>query len=86
MPTDMLGRVFSRILSAQVPMTPMGLLASGPVIDALGVQFWLLLTGLVTLCAGALGFTVPGVRQLEKGRIFPLPVRAQPGRSPESGP
>jgi DHA3 family macrolide efflux protein-like MFS transporter len=71
-PPEMLGRVFSLILSACALMTPLGLLVAGPVVDALGVQFWYALTGVLTLCASALGFSIPAVRQLEQRKIASL--------------
>jgi DHA3 family macrolide efflux protein-like MFS transporter len=76
-PTDMLGRVFSLILSACALMTPLGLLVAGPVVDALGVQFWFAITGVLTLCASAIGFVIPAVRQLEQKPSAPLATEGQ---------
>jgi DHA3 family macrolide efflux protein-like MFS transporter len=73
-PPEMLGRVFSLMLSACALMTPLGLLVAGPVVDALGVQFWFALTGGLTLCASALGFLIPTVRQLEQRKVALLAV------------
>jgi DHA3 family macrolide efflux protein-like MFS transporter len=67
-PPEMLGRVFSLILSACALMAPLGLMVAGPVVDALGVQFWFVLTGVLTLCASAVGVGVPAVRHLERRR------------------
>jgi DHA3 family macrolide efflux protein-like MFS transporter len=76
-PPDMLGRVFSLILSACALMTPLGLIVAGPVVDALGVQFWFALTGALTLCASAAGLTIPAVRHLERKKSAPAAVEAQ---------
>jgi len=67
-PPEMLGRVFSLVLSACALMTPLGLMVAGPVVDALGVPFWFVLTGVLTLCASATGVLVPAVRHLERKR------------------
>jgi DHA3 family macrolide efflux protein-like MFS transporter len=68
-PPEMLGRVFSLILSAGALMTPLGLLVGGPAVDVLGVQSWFVLTGVLTLCVSVLGFLIPAVRKLEQNRI-----------------
>jgi DHA3 family macrolide efflux protein-like MFS transporter len=71
-PPEMLGRIFSLVLSACALMAPLGLVVAGPVVDALGVQFWFVLTGVLTLCASAVGVAVPAVRHLERGRDKPV--------------
>lgn len=76
-PPEMLGRVFSLILSACALMTPLGLLVAGPVVDVLGVRFWFVLTGMLALCASAIGFTLPAVRQLERKEHTPLVVESR---------
>jgi DHA3 family macrolide efflux protein-like MFS transporter len=76
-PPEMLGRVFSLMLSACALMTPLGLLVAGPVVDALGVQFWFALTGMLMLCASASGFVIPAVRHLERKESLPVAVEAQ---------
>lgn len=58
-------------------MTPLGLLVAGPTVDALGVPFWFALTGVLTLCASALGFLIPAVRQLEQRKVALLAVKDQ---------
>jgi DHA3 family macrolide efflux protein-like MFS transporter len=68
-PPEMLGRVFSLILSAAALMTPLGLLVGGPAVDVLGVRFWFVLAGVLTLCASVLGFLIPAVRRLEQKKI-----------------
>ncbi len=76
-PPEMLGRVFSLILSACALMTPLGLLVSGPVVDVLGVRFWFVLTGMLALCASAICFAIPAVRQLERKEHTPLVVESR---------
>jgi len=75
-PSEMLGRVFSLMMSACAAMAPLGLLIAGPVVDRVGVQFWFVLTGLVTLAASAVGFLIPAVRYMEN-RKLPQLVEAQ---------
>jgi DHA3 family macrolide efflux protein-like MFS transporter len=76
LPPEVLGRVFSLMLSACAAMTPLGLLVAGPVADTLGVQAWFVLTGTLTLSASALGFTIPAVRKLEDKQADPLAAPA----------
>lgn len=45
---DMQGRVFSLINSVSTGMTPLGLAIAGPVADALGVNIWFIVGGIVT--------------------------------------
>ncbi|MBN2391254.1 MAG: MFS transporter [Anaerolineae bacterium] len=71
-PPEMLGRVFSLMMSACAAMAPLGLLIAGPVVDGVGVQFWFVLTGVVTLVASAVGFLIPAVRCLENRRVSQL--------------
>jgi DHA3 family macrolide efflux protein-like MFS transporter len=75
-PPEVLGRVFSLMLSACAAMTPLGLLVAGPVVDTLGVQAWFVLTGTLTLFASALGFTIPAVRRLEDKQAGSLAASA----------
>lgn len=65
-PPEMLGRVFSLLLSAAAGAAPLGLVVAGPVVDALGIQFWYLLAGAVTVFAGVGIFFIPTVIQVEK--------------------
>ena len=44
---------------------PLGLIIAGPVSDALGVQFWWLLTGLTITAMGVLGLLIPSVVNIE---------------------
>jgi DHA3 family macrolide efflux protein-like MFS transporter len=77
-PPEVLGRVFSLMLSACAAMTPLGLLVAGPVVDKIGVQAWFVLTGLVALGASAAGFTIPAVRRLEDAKTHPPQIAQLP--------
>lgn len=65
---EMQGRVFTLIGSVSSAMAPIGLLIAGPVADALGVQSWYILGGLVCALMGLAGFFIPAVITLEDGR------------------
>ncbi len=62
---EMQGRVFSLIGSLSSAMSPLGLLIAGPVADALGIRFWYVMGGLITILLGLLGFILPALRQLD---------------------
>jgi len=64
-PPEMQGRVFSLLVSAAQVMSPLGLAIAGPVADALGVQIWWLLAGVVITAMGAGAFFVPAIMQIE---------------------
>ncbi|MBL8058258.1 MAG: MFS transporter [Anaerolineales bacterium] len=76
---EMHGRVFTLIGSLSALMAPLGLLAAGPVADALGVQVWYQLGGLACLVMAGLGLALPVVRDLEARRPAapaPTPIAA----------
>lgn len=62
---EMQGRVFSLIGSLSMAMSPLGLLIAGPVADALGIRFWYVMGGLITLLMGLMGFILPSLRELD---------------------
>jgi DHA3 family macrolide efflux protein-like MFS transporter len=64
-PPEMQGRVFALLMTMSQIATPLGLAIAGPVSDALGVQFWWLLTGITitTVCVAA--FFVPDIMHIE---------------------
>ena len=64
-PPEIQGRVFSLISSAGFALAPVGLIVAGPVSDALGVQFWWLITGLVITAMGVFGLLVPDIVNIE---------------------
>jgi DHA3 family macrolide efflux protein-like MFS transporter len=52
---DMQGRVFSLATALANAMVPLGLLLVGPLADALGVQSWYVIAGVVGLIIGVVG-------------------------------
>lgn len=65
---EMQGRVFTLIGSVSSAMAPIGLLIAGPVADALGVQSWYVIGGVVCALMGLAGFFIPAILTLEDGR------------------
>jgi MFS transporter, DHA3 family, macrolide efflux protein len=65
---EMQGRVFTVIISVAAAMSPLGLLAAGPVADRLGVQIWFLVGGVITLLMAAGSLFVPVLMNFEDGR------------------
>jgi DHA3 family macrolide efflux protein-like MFS transporter len=64
-PPEMQGRVFSLLSSLGQVMAPLGLAIAGPAADAIGVQYWWLLTGIIIIIMGAGAFLVPSILHLE---------------------
>lgn len=60
--------MFSLIGSVSSGMTPLGLAIAGPVADALGVNIWFIVGGIVTAAMGLAGFLIPAVVNIEDGR------------------
>ncbi len=65
---SMQGRVFTLLTSGATAMMPLGLIAAGPLADALGVRTWFVIGGLVTLLAGVGGLFIPSLLNLEQER------------------
>ncbi|RDE14523.1 MAG: MFS transporter [Candidatus Thorarchaeota archaeon] len=68
-PPDMQGRVFSLISSGAGAMMPLGYALAGPLADAFGVQFWFILSGVVTFATGLACVFMPSVMEIEKTPI-----------------
>jgi DHA3 family macrolide efflux protein-like MFS transporter len=64
----MQGRVFTLTGSLAMAMSPLGLLAAGPIADSLGLQSWYLVGGSLCVFMGLLAFALPSVMKLEEGR------------------
>ena len=64
-PPEIQGRVFSLISSVGYVAAPLGLIVAGPVSDALGVQFWWLMTGIVITLMGVVGLLTPDIVHIE---------------------
>lgn len=60
------GRVFTLMASVAGAMTPFGLILAAPVADLLGVRFWYLAGGAVTLLAAICGTLVPAIMAVEQ--------------------
>jgi MFS transporter, DHA3 family, macrolide efflux protein len=76
---EMQGRVFMLVNSAAGLMAPVGLLLAGPVAEVVGVRFWFLTGGIVTIFAGIVASLSPVLRSLEDGAppvAVPTPVMA----------
>lgn len=69
----MQGRVFTLLSSAAGAMMPLGLAIAGPLADAIGVETWFIIGGVVTLLVGIAGFFLPVVMTVEDGP----PLKAQ---------
>lgn len=65
-PPEVQGRVFSLHSALANLAAPLGLLIAGPVADALSVQFWWLITGVVIGLIGAGGLLMPSVVGFEE--------------------
>ncbi len=64
---EMQGRIFTLLGSLASAMSPLGLIAAGPVSDHLGVQTWFWIGGIVTLLMALIMFSIPAVVHFEDG-------------------
>jgi MFS transporter, DHA3 family, macrolide efflux protein len=69
----MQGRVLSLLSSLGQLMAPLGLAIAGPVADAIGVQYWWLMTGIIITFMGAGAFLVPSIVHIEDRARFGPP-------------
>jgi DHA3 family macrolide efflux protein-like MFS transporter len=81
---DKQGRVFTLVSSLATAMTPLGLIIAGPVADAISVNFWFVIAGLLTLFMGCTGFFLPAVVHIENGSTQKTIVEAEP-QAPSTG-
>jgi len=65
---EMQGRVFMLVASVAGVMTPLGMAIAGPVADALGVQFWFVMAGVVGVLMGIGAFFIPALMNLEDAK------------------
>ncbi len=70
---ELQGRVFSLIGSLLTLSSPVGLALAGPVSDALGLQVWYVVGGVLTAAVALALFFVPAVVNIEQGRA-PAPA------------
>ena len=67
------GRVFSLIGAGSAAMMPLSLLIAGPLADRLGVRFWYLLGGTITIAATLAASRIPAIMNIEQNRAAPPP-------------
>ena len=72
-PPEIQGRVFALHSSVANLVAPLGLMVAGPVADALGVQFWWLLTGVAITAIALAALAAPPVVNIEE---YPRPAVA----------
>ncbi len=65
-PPDMQGRVFTLAMSGTTLMSPIGLAVAGPVADAFGVPFWIVVGGVATVAIGIGSLFVPAIVHVEE--------------------
>jgi DHA3 family macrolide efflux protein-like MFS transporter len=63
---EMQGRVFTIIGSLVSISSPIGLVIAGPVSDALGLQVWYVVAGVLCAVSGLAGFLVPSIVHIEE--------------------
>ena len=63
---EMQGRVFTIISSLFSISSPLGLAIAGPVSDALGLQVWYVVAGVLCALSGLAGFLVPSIVHIEE--------------------
>jgi DHA3 family macrolide efflux protein-like MFS transporter len=74
---DMQGRIFMLFGSLSGLATPIGLILAGPVADAISVQVWYIMAGILVGGFAIWGLLTPEMVDLKKGRIsqpVPIPV------------
>ena len=64
-PPEMQGRVLALLQSGSTAAVPLGLIIAGPLADALGVRFWFLISGLVTMAVGTVASLSPTIMRIE---------------------
>ena len=64
-PPEMQGRVFTLFSSITTATRPLGLALAGPVADALGVQFWILIAGISYVIVPGSTFFIPAIMRIE---------------------
>jgi DHA3 family macrolide efflux protein-like MFS transporter len=67
---EMQGRVFTLLQSMAGAMSPVGLAIAGPIADWIGVQTWYIAGGVVCFLMGLVGFFIPAISRVEKGRLI----------------
>ena len=79
---DMQGRVMTLLGSMVKLATPLGLILAGPLSDLVGVRYWFLAAGLVSLVLGGAGFFSERLLSIEDQQLVPVPEKlAEPATS-----
>jgi DHA3 family macrolide efflux protein-like MFS transporter len=63
---EMQGRVMSLLGAAATAVSPLSLAIAGPVADAVGVQVWYVLAGVVCALMGVAGFFIPALARMDE--------------------
>jgi DHA3 family macrolide efflux protein-like MFS transporter len=71
------GRVFSFLSAGASLASPLGLVIAGPIADATNSQLWFVLGGILTILGGLIGFLIPSIKDLDKGRVIPVETDPQ---------
>jgi DHA3 family macrolide efflux protein-like MFS transporter len=64
-PPEMQGRFFALLVSASSCVAPIGLAVAGPITDAIGVQTWFVVSGVILGVAAVGAFFHPPLKQLD---------------------
>lgn len=64
----MQGRVFNMAGALSIASTPLSLLIAGPLADRFGILLWYRAAGAMCIFVGAIGFFLPALMNVEKGR------------------
>lgn len=78
---SMQGRVFNISGSLSIAITPLSLAIAGPLADKFGILAWYRAAGLACMLAGAIGFLLPALMNVEKGRPVDSERKTQPAAS-----
>jgi MFS transporter, DHA3 family, macrolide efflux protein len=62
---DMQGRIFTLMGSFSAAMSPLGMIAAAPVADAVGIQFWYTVAGVMAIVMAVTMVMIPSVVRLE---------------------
>ena len=74
----MQGRIITLIDSASAAVSPLGLIAAGPIADAFGVRTWFIAGGIITLLMGLAALFIPSIIHIEDGRhVMKTPIQEQ---------